>query len=382
MKTNLKKIISLVITAGILLSCLALVGCNGGNGEKVKIGIGLYQDQGPAVTATREFLKGISEELNCEFVYVTLSQTDEAANKTAAQQLISSGCKGLILTMDSATEAILEECQKAGIYLGGYLADYELSFDKVKDNPNFVGTVVDGRYTGTAWGEEIAERIINEGYKNIGMIKFPSFAFPHQNEMDTAFRAKIDEYNQTAADADKITVQAETTELMFQPLSADYFSANPDLDAIFGMCAGVDFIYPTLTQNNKTNIKLYTAGFSVDDSVLNNFGTSGNGCFQELVFSNVEAIVYPLVMLLNKIEGTEFSDNPTEAQRVDSSQIRITNNEELDTVKEKSMYYTGKFEDSFLSASDVSALLAKNGGTHEELVKAVQTMAMENLEAK
>ena len=64
-------------------------------------------------------------------------------------------------------------------------------------------------------------------------------------------------------------------------------------------------------------------------------------------------------MLLNKIEGTEFSDNPTEAQRVDSSQIRITNNEELDTVKEKSMYYTGKFEDSFLSASDVSALLAK-----------------------
>lgn len=382
MKTNLKKIISLVITAGILLSCLALVGCNGGNGEKVKIGIGLYQDQGPAVTATREFLKGISEELNCEFVYVTLSQTDEAANKTAAQQLISSGCKGLILTMDSATEAILEECQKAGIYLGGYLTDYELSFDKVKDNPNFVGTVVDGRYTGTAWGEEIAERIINEGYKNIGMIKFPSFAFPHQNEMDAAFRAKIDEYNQTAADADKITVQAETTELMFQPLSADYFSANPDIDAIFGMCAGVDFIYPTLTQNNKTNIKLYTAGFSVDDSVLNNFGTSGNGCFQELVFSNVEAIVYPLVMLLNKIEGTEFSDNPTEAQRVDSSQIRITNNEELDTVKEKSMYYTGKFEDSFLSASDVSALLAKNGGTHEELVKAVQSMAMENLEAK
>lgn len=382
MKTNLKKIISLVITAGILLSCLALVGCNGGNGEKVKIGIGLYQDQGPAVTATREFLKGISEELNCEFVYVTLSQTDEAANKTAAQQLISSGCKGLILTMDSATEAILEECQNAGIYLGGYLTDYELSFDKVKDNPNFVGTVVDGRYTGTAWGEEIAERIINEGYKNIGMIKFPSFAFPHQNEMDAAFRAKIDEYNQTAADADKITVQAETTELMFQPLSADYFSANPDIDAIFGMCAGVDFIYPTLTQNNKTNIKLYTAGFSVDDSVLNNFGTSGNGCFQELVFSNVEAIVYPLVMLLNKIEGTEFSDNPTEAQRVDSSQIRITNNEELDTVKEKSMYYTGKFEDSFLSASDVSALLAKNGGTHEELVKAVQSMAMENLEAK
>lgn len=382
MKKTLRKIISLVLTAGMALSCAALAGCGGGSGAKIKIGIGLYQDQGPAVTATREFLKGISEELNCEFTYVTLSQTDEAANKTAAQQLISSGCKGLILTMDSATEAILEECEKAGVYLGGYLADYETSFDKVKDNPNFVGTVVDGRYSGTAWGEEIAERIINDGYKNIGMIKFPSFAFPHQNEMDAAFRAKIEEYNKTAADDEKITVQAETTELMFQPLSADYFSANPNIDAIFGMCAGVDFIYPTLTQNNKTNIKLYTAGFSVDDSVLGNFGTSGNGCFQELVFSNVEAIAYPLVMLLNKIEGKEFEDAPAEAQRVDSSQIRITNNEELDTVKEKSMYYTGKFENSFLTASEVSDLLAKNGGTHEGLVKAVQSMSMEDLKAR
>ena len=382
MKKTLRKIISLVLTAGMALSCAALAGCGGGSGAKIKIGIGLYQDQGPAVTATREFLKGVSEELNCEFTYVTLSQTDEAANKTAAQQLISSGCKGLILTMDSATEAILEECEKAGVYLGGYLADYETSFDKVKDNPNFVGTVVDGRYSGTAWGEEIAERIINDGYKNIGMIKFPSFAFPHQNEMDAAFRAKIEEYNKTAADNEKITVQAETTELMFQPLSADYFSANPNIDAIFGMCAGVDFIYPTLTQNNKTNIKLYTAGFSVDDSVLGNFGTSGNGCFQELVFSNVEAIAYPLVMLLNKIEGKEFEDAPAEAQRVDSSQIRITNNEELDTVKEKSMYYTGKFENSFLTASEVSDLLAKNGGTHEGLVKAVQSMSMEDLKAR
>ena len=382
MKKTLRKIISLVLTAGMALSCAALAGCGGGSGAKIKIGIGLYQDQGPAVTATREFLKGISEELNCEFTYVTLSQTDEAANKTAAQQLISSGCKGLILTMDSATEAILEECEKAGVYLGGYLADYETSFDKVKDNPNFVGTVVDGRYSGTAWGEEIAERIINDGYKNIGMIKFPSFAFPHQNEMDAAFRAKIEEYNKTAADNEKITVQAETTELMFQPLSADYFSANPNIDAIFGMCAGVDFIYPTLTQNNKTNIKLYTAGFSVDDSVLGNFGTSGNGCFQELVFSNVEAIAYPLVMLLNKIEGKEFEDAPAEAQRVDSSQIRITNNEELDIVKEKSMYYTGKFENSFLTASEVSDLLAKNGGTHEGLVKAVQSMSMEDLKAR
>ena len=46
------------------------------------------------------------------------------------------------------------------------------------------------------------------------------------------------------------------------------------------------------------------------------------------------------------------------------------------------MYYTGKFENSFLTASEVSDLLAKNGGTHEGLVKVVQSMSMEDLKAR
>ncbi len=381
MKKSLKKIVVYVLAVAMCIQMGATLIACGRGGDKIKIGVGLYQDSGPAVTATKNYLNGLAEALNCEFEFVTLSQTSDEENKTTAQSLIAGGCKGLIFTMDGGvTPAILEECKKAGVYLAGYLCDYDVNYETIKNNEYFLGTVVDGSYTGYAWGEHVAERIIAEGHKNIGMIKFPGFAFPHQAEMDQAFREKINEYNATAADADKITLTT-TMELMFQPLADNYFQDNPNIDAIFAMCAGVDFVYPTLVKNGKTNIKLYTAGFSTDNDVLNNFGTSGNQCIQELVFSNVEAITYPLVMLVNKITGNEFSDNPTEAQRVDSSQLIITNNTQLDLVKTKSLYCTGNVKDAFLSVDDVKALLAVNGGTHAKLVQAVQSMDIDDLAA-
>ena len=375
MKKFFKKIVLFVTVFAMCIGIGAsLSACN--SSDKTLIGIGLYQDSGPAVTATKAYLDGLKEELNCDFKYVTLSQTDEATNKTRVQELISAGCKGIILTMDLGMSAIIAECEKADVYLAGYLSDYETTLDSIKDNDHFVGTVVDGAYNGTAWGEHIAERVINEGYKNIGMIKFPAFAFPHQIEMDTAFRAKIEEYNATATE--KITVQATTTELNFSPLDAAYFSENPNLDAIFAMCAGVDFVYPTMVAQEKTNIKLYTAGFTTSESTLSDFGEGK--CIQELVFSNVEAVTYPVVMLLNKINGTEFSDNPAQAERVDSSQIIIENTADLQLVQTKSIYCTGKAEDAFLTASQVKALLAENGGTYAKLVEAVQSMTIEDLE--
>ena len=381
MKKLLKKMVLFVLAFAMCMGMGASLTACGGDSGKIKIGVGLYQDSGPAVTATKNYLNGLADALNCEFEFVTLSQTNDEQNKTTAQSLISGGCKGLILTMDGGfTASVLEECRKAGVYLAGYLSDYETNYNNIKNNEYFLGTVVDGSYTGYAWGTHVAERIIAEGYKNIGMIKFPSYAFPHQSEMDQAFREKIAEYNATAADGDKITMTA-TTELQFQPLAESYLEENPNLDAIFAMCAGVDFVYPTLVKKNKTNIKLYTAGFSTDNDVLNNFGTSGNGCIQELVFSNVEAITYPLVMMINKITGHEFSDNPSEAQRVDSSQIIITNNEQLNLVKTKSLYCTGNVNDAFLSVDDVKALLAENGGTHAKLVEAVQSMDIDDLAA-
>ncbi len=384
MKKGIVKVAAILLTG--LIMAAGFTGCSKEKGDsaseqsraKHRIGIGLYEDSGPQVTAVKAFLESIKDELNLDYVYVTLSMTDEAVNKTRAQEMISAGCEGIILTMDSATEAIMSEAQKAKVYVAGYLNDYDVSYESIKSHPNFVGTVVDGRYLGHGWGKEVADRVIVAGHKNIGLIKFPVWAFPHQEEMDQSFRGTIAKFNETASDADKIVLQ-DTEELMFQPLASTYFEAHPDVDAIFGMVNGAEFIYPVQVATGRTDVKLYTAGFNPSNDILDNFGTAGTGTIQELVYSNVEAIVYPLVMLLNKIDGVDFEDQPAEADRVDSSQIIITSDEKLDIVREKSLYYTGDAADAFLDGKDVLALLASEGGTYKGLVKTVQTMSVEDL---
>lgn len=88
MKKFFKKIVLFMTVFALCIGVgVSIVACNN-SGDKIKIGVGLYQDSGPAVTATKAFLGGLEEELNCEFTYATLSQTDEAANKTTVQNMI------------------------------------------------------------------------------------------------------------------------------------------------------------------------------------------------------------------------------------------------------------------------------------------------------
>jgi hypothetical protein len=344
---------------------------------KVKIGVGLYQDTGPAVTAVKTFLASIENEVNCEFVYATLSMMDEGINKTAVQNLISAGCRGLILTMDSGTEAILDQCRKAGVVMAGFLSDYDISYNKIKTNPNFLGTVCDGAYLGTAWGEEMAARIIADGRRSVGVIKFPAFAYPHQSETDKAFRAKIAAHN--SANPTRGIKLYDTIDLMFAPLDSTYFSGKSDLDAIFGICAGAEFIYPTQVATGKTSIKLYTGGYVATADIMNNFGTAGNGCIQEMRASNVDAIAYPLVLILNKLYGTPFTDQPIGADRIDASYITIKSDNDLALIRSRWITYTNKASDAFLSGSDVKSMLAVNGGSYAKLVQAIQTMSTADL---
>ena len=133
------------------------------------------------------------------------------------QNLISSGCNGIIMCMDSAMASVMEECALAEVYVAGYLCDFETSFDTIKDNPYFLGTICDGEYNNASIGAEAATLALEDGVKNIGVVTFPLRYYPHKAEAIAEFQARIDEYNATAADDAKITV-FETQELSFEPL--------------------------------------------------------------------------------------------------------------------------------------------------------------------
>ena len=348
-----------------------------------KIGIAHYTDAGKAVDAMRAFLNGIAGPMNLEYVYVTLSTYDEATNLTAIQNLISSGCEGILMSADMGTTAILEECASANVYVAGFLCDYNQSYwtanEEVFGSETFLGTVCDGHADIGFYAEDVADQIIASGAKHVGVVIFPEYAYPNQAAASKVFREKIDAYNATAADADKIEVYDDEV-LNFAPLEATYFSNYPEMDALFSIAAGAGMVYPTMVAANKTNIPLYTSGFEGTDDA-DNFGSSGNGCFKATLCSTPEAMVYPLCLMVDKLNGKTYADLPEKAERVDCAALEILSDDDMAKVKSSSLYYSADFKDSFLTAEDVINLCASYNekATYAGLIDAINHMSVADL---
>ena len=355
--------------------------------KKATIGVCIYQDTGKAQEATKAFLESLSDTLNVEFKYGTFTQTDEAANLTKVQEMIASGVDGIIGTMDLGTQSILSECEAAGIYYGGYLCDFDTSYtgayDDVFGNPNFVGTVADGHNPddvciGTQFFDsliEYNERNADDPITHVSMTIFPVWAFPTQTAAAEQFVAAVDEYNKTAETP--ITVDPldeEVDVLNFAPLDSTYFSKHPDTQAIMSFAAGTSFVYPTMVSAGvDSDIKLFTTG--ADGGEENNFGSAGTQTYQQIAFTGAESIVYPLVLMLNKINETEFADMPEKAERISSEQYIVNSDEDMELYL-KSLYNTSDAADAAYTPEDVLNLTAFGNpdATYADLVKAVQSL--------
>ena len=409
MKKNIKRVLALVLALTLVL---ALAACSGDNGDstnpggqtsgnpgsstasfkKATIGVGLYSDTGPAPDSTKAYLSSLEEALNVKFIYTLLSQTDEATNVTKIQELIASGADGIICTMDMGMDAILKECADAGVPLAGYLCDFDTSFntnfDGVFGHKYFLGTVADGGcgadlkrgYDFFDSLMEYNERNADKPITHVACTTFPAWAFPYQRQYVDQFVEKVNEYN--AANPDKaITVDPfneETDVLMFSPLDSTYFTKHPGIDAIISICAG-EFVYGTMVSAgvDKT-MKLFAAGYTEGDN--NNFGTRGNGTYQLELVCAPESITYPVVLLINYINGVSFPDQPAVAERRSCTSFIINSDDDM-ALFEKSIYLTNNPQYALLSPQDVVNLtaVANPNATYANLVEILNHMNIEDL---
>ncbi len=385
---SFKKVLSVLLVLSLVLT-LGISSAFAASPRSTKIGVALYQDSGAAVSAVKSYLQSLESTLNVQFVYTVLSTNDEALNITKIQELISANCEGIICTMDSGMDAILTECRDAEVYLAGYLCDYDTSFRNnysgVFENPYFLGTVADG-----GCGDELKrgydffdsvmeynERTPDAPIRHVAMTTFPAFAFPYQRSFADQFVEKINEYN--AANPDKaIEVDPfndETDILMFRPLDSTYFSKHPGIDAIISICAG-SFVYPTMVSAGVSGtMKLFAAGYNDGDDAV--FGSKG--AYQMEIVCPVESITYPLVLLINKINGVSFPDQPAVAERKSCTTLIINSDEDLEKFK-GSIYLSFKPEDAFFTAEDVLNLTALNpDATYAGLCEILNHMSIEDI---
>ena len=380
MKTSKK-----IMTGALAASSVSVVSVSA-EPKKATIGVCFYQDTGKAPNATKAFLESLADTLNVEFKYGTFTQTDEAANLTKVQELIASGVDGIIGTMDLGTQSILSECEAAGIYYAGYLCDFDTSYttayDDVFGNSNFLGTVVDGHAPDDVnIGDQFFDSLIEYNERNadaplthVSMAVFPVWAFPAQTTAAEQFVADVEEYNKTAETPITVDPLEEVDVLNFAPLDSTYFSKHPDTQAIMSFAAGTSFVYPTMVSAGvDSDIKLFTTG--ADGGEETNFGSAGTQTYQQIAFTGAESIVYPLVLMLNKINDTEFADMPEKAERI-STELYIVNSDEDMELYVNSLYNTADAANAAYTPEDVLNMTAFGNpdATYAGLVEAVQTL--------
>ena len=404
MKNAVKKFLAMML-AGVMSVSLMACGSSGSGaastegaassekaGKNCTIGVAFYQDSGLATEATKAYLDNMADTLNCKFKYTVLSQTDEGVNLTKIQELIASGVDGIICTMDSGTAAIVQECEAANVYIGGYLCDYDISYtqayDAVFKNDHFVGTAIDGYAPDNVIvGQQMFDSLLEYNERNadapithVSLAIFPVWAFPAQTLAAQQFLAEVDEYNKTA-DV-KITcdpLDEETDVLAFSPMDSTYFAKHEGIQAIMSFAAGTGFVYPVMVQTgNDKNIKLFTTGF--DGGEEKNFGSAGTGTYQQNCVTAVETITYPLVLLLNKINGVEFKDQPEDAERVSCDQFIMNSDEDM-AAFEKNIYYTANASDALFTPEEVLNMTAyaNPDATYEQLKKSISTLTVDSL---
>lgn len=364
MKNTVKKAMSLLLALAMVFALAACGGSGGSEGsgdaaapaassdsgdgaqsaasfKKTTIGVGLYFDTGFYAENVKTYLNNVGKAMNVDFVYTLMTQTDESANLTKVQEMIASGVDGIILTLDMGTQAILEECAAAGVYVAGFLCDfntsYNTNYDAVFKNEYFLGAVSDGPCgddlrAGYDYFDSLMEyndRNPDAPITHVAMTTFPSWAFPVQQVFVQQFTEKVEEYNKTASAPITLDPLDEAVDvLQFAPLDSTYFSKHAGIDAIMCFADGATFVYPTMVSAGVDGkIKLFSAGYG--EGVDAYFGSKGSATFQQVTVSAIEAVAYPVVLLVNKINGVEFPDMPADAERVSCFSMILNSDEDI-----------------------------------------------------
>lgn len=313
---------------------------------------------------------------------------DPAGNLSAVKNAMTDDVVAIISSFDGGIQNIMDEypdlyvcgfnCEMLGVYGEGGPAASCL------ENDHYLGTIIDGRKTGTEMGQEYFNAVVEQGYKKISLVAFPSYAYPSLAEADAAFRAEIENYNSTADEP--IELVGETKVLEFMPLEDSYFlDANyGDLDAIIAFCAGTQFVYPTMKTaiaggTCSADTKLVTGGFEDDADLVVDIG--GEGVIQYISFSASENIAYPIILLDNALNGTMYTDFKAEA--ISPVPFVIDSKEDIDNVMTKSLAGTADPSLAQLSMDEIKNLCTRFNpdATYADLVATFQSeqLSVDNL---
>lgn len=327
-----------------------------------------HMNSGGGYVRFRNYLEAMCDAMGYKFTVVYGDSSNSASgNLDAVRNGMTDDVVGLVASMDGGIDAIMKEYPD--LYVVGMASDMRSVYGEggenaaCLNNDHFLGAIAEGYVNGADMGELYAQQVIDGGYKRIKIIKFPIYAYPTQTEADETLRAKIEEYNATAAEP--IEIVGETETLQFRALPDSFFleKENENLDCIVALCSGTSFVYPTVitAMANGTcpsNLKILTVGFNEDPSIAAD--TGDDGTLASIYSVHMETLAaYSTVLLDNAIRNQQYSD--FEPKAVDAGLFAVDTQalvQQLVTIIQNAD--SKDFSSSALPVDDALALSTRN----------------------
>ena len=317
MKSNFKKILSVILAVAMLVSAsfiLSSCGDNSGkqndttkaadSGEKQKIGMIWYGNTDAMGGTFYAWANKAAEALNVELVWKLGSYTT-ADELTDCENLISAGCKGIyMIPMDTSANLQLgTACQNAGVYLA--MSNRDITdkdvLSAVQSNPYFVTRIKDDSYEVC---KDMVKVLADKGVKKVCMLAGdPSDVM--MVDRNKGFEDGAKEYG--------VQILA-TSQLVSGDATANVDSINnfltlyPDMQGILASSgtAGVgEAIITALNSSNREKGSVKVAAF---DTFEGNKEAFEQGWLAASCGGYTSECLVSFISLVNKVKGNNASD--------------------------------------------------------------------------
>lgn len=290
----------------MMLVGIVLTGCgdkadNTGGKEKDQINIGVmlynYTDiQGQEIKSYGSYLE---ENFNVKFNYATVGSSEEDHIK-GLENLLASGVDGVISGYDTALEQSVSLAEEAGVYYSVALGDVDGSIA----SDYFVGGIKQFGDNPADLGALYAEQAYRAGARNIGVTSFPEFAFLDAPAIISGLTEKMKEL-----DVDHQVTIYPTEYHSFAPENASdavtkIISEHPEVDTIFGLGSGMDFVYPAILNSSSPGIHLLALGYNNSTSS----GLASGNVLMAGTNNYTQIVANAFAQLYDRIHGKVYSD--------------------------------------------------------------------------
>lgn len=331
-------------------------------GEKAKIVILSFDVTGDLYKASTAYLDALKEELNFEYEYVSAGYSSQEQIQTV-ETYLAQGYKGVIINQDGGSlEAILDLAEDYDAYVGGYWQNFNSSLYAASDggtgilnNERFLGSSVDGKNSCEALVNTMFETaVLKDGHTKIGIVTMPTAWYPNQVYTGVdVFVGLVEEYNkgdmaetngvpvelvENGTDENGNTIYYEQVDGESMSLSSSFFTEN-EMEACISLAA-TSFSYAAITEA-KADLDLYTVGW--ESMYKEVFGS--NGMIKSVSVSPVDTLIYPLVQVLDAINGNFYADKP-------AAEDKIVETDGMDIIGDEGMAEFEKTLNCSLNAED------------------------------